>query len=140
MLDLLDGHFHLSNTEKQVMRDELSGPKREGVSFWAMFRLRKEGAVRQKLNLTLGPAELWAFSTTAEYVALRGRLHATLGPRLARKVLAGCFPAGTARTEIESRIARIEETGGGAGSMRRDVLGELVEKLTSAAYLLKDRD
>ena len=26
-----------------------------------MFRLRKEGAVRQKLNLTLGSAEVWAF-------------------------------------------------------------------------------
>ena len=57
-----------------------------------------------------GPAELWAFSTTVEDVALRERLYGTLGPRLARKVLARRFPGGTARPDIESRIARIEET------------------------------
>lgn len=60
-----------------------------------------------------------------------------LGPRLARKDLAWCFPEGTARPEIESRIARIEETGAGTDSGQRDVLGELVEELASAAYLLK---
>ena len=86
LIERLDGHFRLTDEEKRVMRGELTGPTPEGAPFWAMFRHRKEGAIRQKLNLTLGPAELWAFSTTAEDGALRERLYGTLGPRLARKV------------------------------------------------------
>ena len=113
-IDRLDGHFRLTDEEKRVMRGELTGPTPEGAPFWAMLRLKKERAVRQKLSLTLGPAELWAFSTTAEDVALRERLYGTLGPRLARKVLARRFPGGKARPDIESRIARIE------GDWRRD--------------------
>ena len=65
LIDLLNRHFRLTDDEKRVMRGELTGPTPEGAPFWAMLRLRKEGAVRQKLNLTLGSAELWAFSTTA---------------------------------------------------------------------------
>ena len=139
-IDRLDGHFRLMDEEKRVMRGELTGPSPEGARFWAMFSLWKEGAVRQKLNLTLGPGELWAFSTTAEDVALRQRFYGTIGPRLARKDLARRFPGGTARPETESRTVRIDETGGGAGSGWRDALGEFVEELTSAAYLLEDRD
>ena len=108
------------------MHGELTDPTPEGAPFWAMLKLRQEGAVRQKLNLTLGPAELWALSTTSEDMALRERIYGTLGPRLARKILARRFPGGTARPDIESRIARAEDTGGGTGSGRRDVLGELV--------------
>ena len=112
-INRLDGHFRLSDQEKRVMRGELTGPTPEGAPFWAMFRLGKEGAVRQKLNLTLGPAELWTFSMTAEDMALRERLYETLGPSLARKVLTRRFPGGTARPDIENRLARIEEKGGG---------------------------
>ena len=52
-LDRLDGHFRLTDAEKQVMRGELTGPSQEGAPFWKMFRFRKEGALRQKLNLSL---------------------------------------------------------------------------------------
>lgn len=105
-----------------------------------MFRLGKVGAVRQKLDLTLDPAGLLAISTTAEDVTLQKRHYGTFGSLLARKVLARHFPEGTAKPDIESWTARIEETGGRHGSGRRDVLGKRVEELISAAYPLKNRD
>ncbi len=136
-LGLMDRQFRLSEGEKRVLRHELTGPTSEGAPVWAMFKLRREGAVRQKLNLTLGPAEIWAFSTTAEDVSLRDALYEILGPGLARKVLARRFPGGSAKAEIERRMARMEEAGGAPGSGRRgDVVGDLVGELKSAAYLL----
>lgn len=61
----------MTDAEKRIMGDELPGPTLERAPFWAKFRFKKEDPVRQKFNLTLGPAELRAFSTTAEDMALR---------------------------------------------------------------------
>ena len=57
----------------------------------------------------MGPIELWAFSTTAEDVALRERLAAMLSPERARALLAAAFPTGTARGRLdEMKAARTE--------------------------------
>ena len=137
-IDYMDGQFRLTEGEKQVMRYQLTGPSSRGAPIWAMFKL-KDGAVRQKLNLTLGPAEIWAFSTTAEDVALRGRLYESIGPRLTRQVLARRFPGGSAKSEIENRISRMEEAGSDLSTEQRgDVVGDLVEELKRAAYLIND--
>ena len=138
-IDCLDGFFRLTDDKKRVMRGNLTGLVTLSSPFWAwpMFRLKKEGAVRQKLNLTLGSAELWAFSMTAEDVALRERLYARLGPRLARMFLARRFPGGTARTEFESRITRFKDTDCGPGSGKRGVCsGGPWSIRTLPAYLL----
>jgi intracellular multiplication protein IcmB len=104
-----------------------------------MFRLKDEGTVRQKLILTLGPAEIWAFSTTAEDVVLRNRLYEEIGPRMTRQVLARRFPGGSAKAEIEARIAQMEEQGQRIGENERgDVLGSLVEDLKKQAFLMQD--
>lgn len=138
-IDYMDKQFLLTEAEKQVMRYQLTGPTSKGAPIWALFKLKKEGTVRQKLNLTLGPAEIWAFSTTAEDVSLRTRLYEVLGPNLTRKILARRFPGGSAKSEIENRIARMEEVGSQLSSEQRgDVIGSLVEELKSAAYLLDD--
>ena len=73
-----------------------------------MFR-HKGGVCRQKLYLTLGSSELWALSTTSEDVALRECLASELGPAAARVALAARFPGGSAKREIETRIARRAE-------------------------------
>jgi intracellular multiplication protein IcmB len=138
-IDYMDKQFRLTEGEKRVMRYQLTGPTSKGAPIWVMFKLKKEGAVRQKLNLTLGPAEIWAFSTTAEDVALRGRLYESLGPRMTRQVLARRFPGGSAKSEIESRVARMEEAGSQLSSEQRgDVIGDLVEELKKAAYLIEE--
>ena len=136
----MDEQFTLTEGEKQIMRYRLTGPTSEGAPIWVMFKLKDEASVRQKLNLLLGPAEIWAFSTTAEDVVLRGRLYEILGPRLTRRILARRFPGGSAKSEIESKVARREEIGGSISSEQRgDVIGELVEELKAAAYLLDDQ-
>ena len=121
------------------MRYSLSGPTAKGAPIWAMFRMKAEGSVRQKLTLTLGPAEIWAFSTTAEDVVLRTRLYEQIGPRLTRQVLARRFPGGSAKSEIEARIARMEEAGQRLDEDGRgDILGDLVEDLKKQAYLISE--
>jgi intracellular multiplication protein IcmB len=140
-IDYLDKQFRLTEGEKNVMRYQLTGPTSRGAPIWVMFKLKQEGSVRQKLNLTLGPAEIWAFSTTAEDVALRTRLYETLGPRLTRRILARRFPGGSAKSDIESRISRMEEMGSQLSTEERgDVIGDLIEELKRAAYLMDETD
>lgn len=137
-ISYFDKMFGLSDSEKYAIRNHLTGPSARGAPVWTMFRLKDEGAVRQKLILTLGPAEIWAFSTTAEDVVLRSRLYEEIGPRLTRQVLARRFPGGSAKAEIEARIAQMEEQGQRIGENERgDVLGILVEDLKRQAFLIE---
>lgn len=140
-IDVMDKQFRLTEGEKHILRYHLTGPTSKGAPIWVMMKLKKEGSVRQKLNLTLGPAELWAFSTTAEDVSLRSRLYESLGPRLTRRILARRFPGGSAKPEIENRIARMEEIGNSLSTEQRsDILGDLVEDLKKAAYLIDESE
>jgi intracellular multiplication protein IcmB len=76
------------------------GPGPDGVNFLALFKT-KLGFVVQMLTNTIGPIELWAFSTTLEDVALRNRLYKRIGTYAARRILAEHFPLGTAIETIE---------------------------------------
>lgn len=137
-INLLTEQFNLTNHEQRVMRHNLRGPGPNGAPIWALFKIKGEGQVRQELLLTLGPAELWAFSTTAEDVALRTRLYEQIGPKLTRQVLATRFPGGTAKAEIETRIARLEEQGERLDDDGRgNVIGILVDELKQQAFLMK---
>lgn len=137
-INLLTNQFNLTENEQRVMRHNLRGPGPNGAPIWALFKIKGEGQVRQELLLTLGPAELWAFSTTAEDVALRTRLYEQIGPKLTRQVLATRFPGGTAKAEIETRIARLEEQGERLDDDGRgNVIGILVDELKQQAFLLK---
>lgn len=107
----LDELYTLTENERAVIRNNLTGPSRHGAPFWGLFKTKDHHQVRQELLLTLGPTELWAFSTTSEDVALRSRLYSTIGPKMARKVLGARFPGGSAKGEIEARIVKMEEHG-----------------------------
>lgn len=100
--------FGLSDTAQTALRSHVHGPRSGGATFLAQFAT-KEGMNTQLLTSTLGPVELWAFSTTAEDVNLRNRLYAKLGPAEARRVLANIFSSGTATKVIEDRLSRIKE-------------------------------
>lgn len=135
-ISYMDDMFRLTENEKRIMRYNLTGPSSRGAPVWVLFRT-KEGQVRQELILTLGPAELWAFSTTAEDVALRARLYEQIGPKMARNALATRFPGGSAKGEIETRIARLEERGERLDdSGRGDIIAELAEELNRQAFAL----
>jgi intracellular multiplication protein IcmB len=135
----LDKVYGLSENDRHIMRYNLRGPGKNGAPFWLLMRLKEQGEIRQELNLTLGPAEIWAFSTTSEDVALRSRLYELIGPKMARKILSTRFPAGTAKPDIEARVARFEERGERLDDdAREDLIENFAQELAQQAVLLKD--
>lgn len=103
--------FGLSETAQIALRNRVHGPRQGGATFLAQFAT-KGGNNIQLLTLTLGPVELWAFSTTAEDAAVRNHLYRHLGPGEARRVLAGIFPNGSVAKEVEARLTTMKEKGG----------------------------
>ena len=104
--------FGLSETARVALRTRVHGPREGGATFLAQYAT-KGGSNMQLLTLTLGPIELWAFSTTAEDAKLRNGLYQHLGPQEARQLLARLFPGGSAMKWIERRIERLKEEGEG---------------------------
>jgi intracellular multiplication protein IcmB len=103
--------FGLSTTAQNALRSRVHGPREGGATFLAQFAT-KYGMNTQLLTLTLGPIELWAFSTTAEDTNIRNRLYRKLNPAEVRRLLATLFPAGTATKVIEDRLTTIKERRG----------------------------
>ena len=103
--------FGLSETAKIALRNRVHGPKQGGATFLAQFAT-KGGVSIQLLTLTLGPIELWAFSTTAEDASVRNQLYRHLGPSEARRFLAALFPNGSVTKEIGERLNQLKEDGG----------------------------
>jgi intracellular multiplication protein IcmB len=103
--------FGLSETAKIALRTRVHGPRQGGATFLAQFST-KNGVSVQLLTLTLGPIELWAFSTTSEDAAVRNQLYRHLGPAEARRFLAALFPNGSVAKEIAERLNQLKDEGG----------------------------
>jgi len=103
--------FGLSETAKNALRTRVHGPRLGGATFLAQFAT-KGGVSVQLLTLTLGPIELWAFSTTAEDATVRNELYRHLGPAEARRFLATLFPNGSVTKEISERLNMLKDQGG----------------------------
>ena len=97
---LLKRLWEISDDVIQRLQREAVGPTSEGGTLLAIFRT-KVGKIVQMLTNTVGPIELWAFSTTLEDVALRNELYKKIGSYNARKILASEFPSGSAIKQIE---------------------------------------
>jgi intracellular multiplication protein IcmB len=124
--------FGLSETAKHALRNRVHGPRQGGATFLAQFAT-KTGVNVQLLTLTLGPVELWAFSTTAEDATVRNHLYRHLGPSEARRLLAALFPNGTVAKVIEDRLARMKEQGGLIGEVEKDsIADQLVNDILEA--------
>ena len=95
--------FGLSETARLALERRVHGPRAEGATFIAQFAT-KNGNNTQLITNTIGPMELWAFSTTAEDVRIRNSLYQLIGASNARTILAKMFPNGTATKEIEKRL------------------------------------
>lgn len=135
--------FALGATAKFVLRHRLSGPTSAGAPLMAVLSL-KDGRYEQFLVNTLGPVELWAMSTTAEDAEIRKRLYNRVGPRTARARLAERFPSGSAKGEIERRVAVMAETDDhmneeAANSILDVIVDELV-KMRSSEELDAEKD
>lgn len=103
--------FGLSDTARTALRTQVHGPRHGGATFLAQFST-KSGINIQLLTLTLGPIELWAFSTTAEDASVRNQLYRHIGPAEARRFLASLFPNGTVTKEISERLNQMKASGG----------------------------
>lgn len=103
--------FGLSETAQIALRNRVHGPREGGATFLAQFAT-KAGISIQLLTLTLGPIELWAFSTTAEDAMVRNELYRHLGPAEARRFLASLFPNGSVTKEISERLNKFKDAEG----------------------------
>lgn len=101
--------FGLSETARIALKTRVHGPRAGGATFLAQFAT-KMGMNTQLLTSTVGPIELWAFSTTTEDVELRNRLYTAIGPVEARRVLANLFPSGTVKPLVEERLIKAKES------------------------------
>jgi len=124
--------FGLSETARIALKTRVHGPREGGATFLAQFAT-KQGMNTQLLTSTLGPVELWAFSTTAEDAQIRNKLYKKLTPAEARRVLSNLFPSGSVKSLIESRLASIKEQGGviEEGS-NLGIVDQLIEEIMQA--------
>ncbi len=124
--------FGLSETAKLALRTRVHGPREGGATFLAQFST-KQGINIQLLTNTLGPVELWAFSTTAEDAQLRNALYKRIGPAESRRVLAAIFPSGSAAKYIQNRMNALkEEQGLIKEADNESMVQELLESILNA--------
>jgi intracellular multiplication protein IcmB len=131
-VDNIRERFGLSQTARNIIRFKLTGPRAGGAP--VLFVLGTiEGKYEQHLINTLGPIELWALSTSAEDVAIRGRLYSKLGATRSRQMLAINFPGGSARGEIKRRVMMLAEKGELRSAAVSQVVEEIVNELVEAS-------
>lgn len=124
--------FGLSDTAKAALRTRVHGPRQGGATFLAQYAT-KNGVNVQLLTLTLGPVELWAFSTTAEDATVRNHLYRHLGPGEARRLLAALFPNGSVAKELEARLNSMKEKVGLIeDEMKESVVEQLINDILEA--------
>ena len=100
--------FGLSDTAKDALRTRVHGPREGGATFLAQYAIKTGWSV-QLLTLTLGPIELWAFSTTPVDANVRNQLYRHIGPAEARRFLATLFPSGSVTKQINERLNALKE-------------------------------
>lgn len=85
----------------------LTGPGPEGSSMLYIGQLTSETApkIEQVLRLTLGPTEIWAYSTTPQDVSLRKRMSDKIGLSNALMILSTAYPKGSAKADIQKMLA-----------------------------------
>lgn len=124
--------FGLSETAQLALKHRVHGPREGGATFLAQFAT-KHGMNTQLLTNTIGPVELWAFSTTVEDVRVRDKLYQQLGPKEARRVLANLFPSGSLAKVVEERMARLkEQTGVLEENADLSIIEQLVQDILQA--------
>ncbi len=125
--------FGLSETAQLALLRRVHGPREGGATFLAQFST-KSGMNTQLLTATLGPVELWAFSTTAEDAKLRQLLYGRLGPVKARQILAQIFPTGSATQWIEARMEKVQEEASGMALIEMEGVVEELAHLILQEY------
>ena len=106
----------------------MHGPRDGGGTFLAQFATKK-GLYTQLLTNTIGPIELWAFSTTSIDVRVRDELYDRIGPKMARAILAHMFPGGSITPLVEQRLMALRKTGEMTSDSSQSILQSLTEEI-----------
>ncbi len=142
-VDAVQKRFGLTDTARWILRHRITGPKAGGAPMLLVLGTT-EGRCEQHLINTLGPIELWAFSTSVEDVLVRNKLYTRLGAAQARRLLAANFPGGSARTEIRRRVVSLSEKGDVDNSTISAIIDQIVEEMVSSTKvslaMLQSRD
>ncbi len=136
-VDNVRDRFGLTDSARHVIRHSLTGPRSSGGPALLILGT-KEGRYEQHLISTLGPVELWAFSTSTEDVSMRSRLYSQIGAQRARRILAIYFPGGSARSEVKRRVlvkAEAAEADSQDAAVSA-VIDEMVDELVAASVKL----
>lgn len=128
-IDAISEKFGFSDpAERYALERRVHPPRAGGGTFLAKFATTT-GWFTMLLSATLGPLELWAFSTTAEDVAIRNKLYERLGQARARYVLSAVYPSGSARSDIEDRKIRLKESDTDLDGQSQNVIDQIVNDL-----------
>ncbi|MBI5448088.1 MAG: type IV secretion protein IcmB [Gammaproteobacteria bacterium] len=123
--------FGLSETAQYALKTRVHGPTEEGSIFLAQFST-KSGLNTQLLMSTLGPVELWSFSTTVEDATVRNELYKRIGPKDARRVLAALFPSGSVKKLVERRLEALKSDRGViTDAVTKGVVAQLIDQIVS---------
>lgn len=124
--------FGLSETAIKALKTRVHGPREGGSTFLAQFAT-KYGKNTQLLTNTIGPIELWAFSTTSEDAMLRNKLYQQLGAKEARKILAKLYPSGSVKSVIEKRLEAVKQSVGLIGDAANiSIIDQLVKEIVES--------
>jgi intracellular multiplication protein IcmB len=96
----IKARFGMKDDTYRYMKRFVTGPdKLEGSSmiYIGTLKGRREGTLEQCLRLTVGPREMWAYSTTHEDTFIRRYMSEMHGLDMALTVLATQFPGGSAK-------------------------------------------
>lgn len=131
VIQRLGKRFGLSNTDLYNLEYNTHGPNRNGVTLMYRVETKDEGMKSHIVNSTVGPVELWAFSTTKEDVQIRDGLTAAIGGRPARAILAKDYPSGSAKSEYERRKENLSIENNESKNI--DIIGDMVKGLIDKA-------
>ncbi|MDR2387837.1 MAG: type IV secretion protein IcmB, partial [Deltaproteobacteria bacterium] len=116
--------FGLNEALSQAL-ERLGKPSALGADLIALFRTA-QGTSQQILTNTVSPELLWAFSSTAEDMAVREALYQSHGVEKSLSLLGQLYPGGL-KSEVERRKNRRRLDNPYAKSL--DVLTELIDEL-----------
>ena len=123
--------FGLSETAKYALKARVHGPRAGGGTMLALFST-KSGSNVQLITNTIGPVELWSFSTTAEDAKIRNALYDKIGPSNGRKILSIMYPGGSIAPVVEQRINAMKEDGtvddDSSGGIVNELLAEILHE------------
>ena len=126
--DELIRRFDITEAGAKIVRHRLTGPRKEGAPFLAIFRA-EAAHYEQFLVNSLGPVELWALSTTPADTALRNRLYDQVGFSEGLRRLSVVFPNGSASVEVERRTKALLKKGDAADQVEAGVVVDLAAEL-----------